>query len=165
MRMVLLLRRGFVCLELDVPEIEPPEDDLHRKRWVRENKEVVLTELVRLLDETGRVGNKSQLLHDLWNREKRSGTALGEGVAIPHVRTLKVREPALGFARSTRGVEFGAPDGQPVHLFFLIVGPPYDDRVYLRVYRALGELLQSTEARERLMSATSEGEVYQVLNT
>jgi mannitol/fructose-specific phosphotransferase system IIA component (Ntr-type) len=164
MRMAQLLRRGFVCLELEVPEIEPPEDDLHRKRWVRENKEIVLTELVRLLDERGRVGNKSQLFHDLWNREKKASTALGDGIAIPHVRTMKVREPALGFARSTRGVEFGAPNGQPVHLFFLIVGPPYDDRVYLRVYRAIGELLQSEEVRERLMSATTEGEIYHVLS-
>lgn len=164
MRMVQLLRRGFVCLELDLPEIEPPVDDLHRKRWVRESKEAVLRELVRLLDQGGRVGNSSQLYHDLWNREKKAGTAIGEGIAIPHVRTLKVREPVLCFARSTEGVEFGAPDQQPVHLFFLIVGPPYDDRVYLRVYRALGGLLKSEDLRKRLLEAQNEGEIYQVLN-
>src|SRR5262245_33989401 len=109
MRMIQLLRKGFVCLELDFPEVEPLEDEQHRKRWVREQKEAVIRELVRLLDRTGRVNNKSALFHDLWNREKRQGTAIGMGIAIPHVRTLQVRQPLLGFARSSDGVAFDAP--------------------------------------------------------
>ncbi|MFO0984586.1 MAG: PTS sugar transporter subunit IIA [Planctomycetota bacterium] len=162
--MIQLLRNGFVCLELDLPEPEPLDEESHRRRWVRDQKEAVIREIVRLFDQTGRVSNQSALFEDLWNREKRQGTAIGDGIAIPHVRTLKVRQALLGFARCTRGVEFDAPDGKPVHLFFPIVGPPYEDRVYHRVYHALGELLQSAEVRARLLHTHDAGEVYRLLN-
>ena len=126
-------------------------------------KEAVLRELASLLVSSGRIVKPARLLTDLINREKRASTAVGEGIAIPHVRTLQAREFALCFARSTPGIEFDAPDGAPVHFFFAVVAPPYDDKHYLEVYRSIGELLRHEGTREALFAATTEHEMIRVI--
>jgi mannitol/fructose-specific phosphotransferase system IIA component (Ntr-type) len=56
-------------------------------------------------------------------RERLGTTAVGKGVAIPNVRSLGVRESRLVFARSSRGIDWGAPDQLPVHLVLLVLSP------------------------------------------
>lgn len=126
-------------------------------------KEAVLRELAGLLETTGRIVKPARLLTDLVNREKKATTAVGEGIAIPHVRTLQAREFAICFARSTPGVEFDAPDGAPVHFFFAVVAPPYDDKLYLEVYKSIGELFRHAGTREALFAAKTEHEIIRVI--
>ena len=125
----------------------------------------VLAVLTECVASTGRVGSVKKLLADLVNREKKASTALGRGLAVPHVRTKQAKRFLLAFARSTRGLPFGAPDGSPVHLFFCVCAPPYDDRFYLEVYRGIGRLFGFAEARRALMEARDAHEVLRVLAT
>jgi mannitol/fructose-specific phosphotransferase system IIA component (Ntr-type) len=106
----------------------------------------------------------TKLRSDLENRERKATTGIGGGIAIPHVRTMQAKEFTICFARSTPGLEFGAVDGQPVHLFFGVVAPPYDDKLYLEVYKTIGELLSEEATREALMKAESEHEVIKVIS-
>lgn len=57
-------------------------------------------------------------------REKLGSTGLGGGVAIPHVKCSAVKSVVGAFGRSARGVDFGAVDGEPVYLLFLILASP-----------------------------------------
>jgi len=97
------------------------------------------------------------------NREKKSSTGIGKGIAIPHVRTMQVREFVIGFARSKEGYEFDSIDGKPVHLFFVMGAPPYDDSLYLKVFKAIAELFHSDTFEEELFSATSEYEIIRAI--
>lgn len=135
------------------PELEPPPDDLNSSRWKERNKEQVLSDLVDILENSGRTGNKCKLLTDFINRERKASTAIGNGIAIPHVRTMQAKEFIIGFARSVEGIDFGSPDSQPVHLFFIMAAPPYDDNLYLKVFKALAESLQYETFRKELMEA------------
>ena len=126
-------------------------------------REGVISELVELFEATGEVANASRLFRDLFNREKKAVTAVGEGVAFPHVRTLQVKSFVMAFARSREGLPFEAPDGEPVKLFFAMVAPPYDDRTYLKVYRALATLLLQPENYELFMTATQPSEILRAL--
>ena len=141
----------------EIPEGVSPE----RHAW--SVKEAVLRELAGLLETSGRIAKPARLLTDLVNREKKASTAVGEGIAIPHVRTRQARGFAICFARSTPGVEFDAPDGAPVHFFFAAVAPPHDDKLYLEVYKSIGEFMRREGTREALFAAKTEHELIRVI--
>jgi len=82
----------------------------------------VAVEAMRLPEEVDR----EQLLQVLVAREALSSTAIGDGVAIPHVRNpivLHVTRPAITLCFLERPVDFGALDGKPVHCLFTMVSP------------------------------------------
>jgi mannitol/fructose-specific phosphotransferase system IIA component (Ntr-type) len=162
-RLTRWLKPPQVRLELSTRTPAETPEGWSRERFAWSVKEPVLGELADLLETTGRVVNRSKLLTDLINRERKSSTAIGEGIAIPHVRTMQSREFAICFARSTPGVEFDAIDGAPVHFFFAVVAPPYDDKLYLEVYRSIGELFRRGGTREALLAAKSEHEVIRII--
>jgi len=143
--------------------IEPPEEGQSLEKWQQSSKALVLFELVDLLDVTHRVGNRNKLLQDFVNREKKATTGIGHGVAIPHIRSKHATEFMIGFARSSAGYYFDAMDSEPVHLFFIMAAPPYDDSLYLKVFKSLAEMLQYDTFREELMSVWTPGEVIRAI--
>src|SRR5687768_7591308 len=80
-----------------------------------------LVDLVPFLNEGARAG----LLLSLLGRERLGSTALGRSVALPHTRYVVpgVSKPRIIFGRHPDGIDYGAPDGAPVRLFFLLVSP------------------------------------------
>ncbi|RME85563.1 MAG: PTS sugar transporter subunit IIA, partial [Planctomycetota bacterium] len=96
------------------------------------------------------------------NREKKATTGLGEGFALPHVRTMEARDLAMALLRVPEGVDFDAIDQKPVYLFLAMVAPPYDDNLYLRIYRDIAKGI-SADLREELLQATHLGDVYGAL--
>ncbi len=146
------------------PDGELPEDfDPLGKRNLDRIRQGVIEELTELLEATGRVKNPRRLYRDLYHREKRTGTAVGQGVAFPHVRTLQVKTFIMAFGRSREGLPFRAPDDEPVHFFFALTAPPYDDRLYLKVYKTLASLLLQPEYYEQLLAVEDPGEVLRAL--
>jgi PTS system fructose-specific IIC component len=158
------LTEDLIKLEMTTV-IEPLGEGASIERWRLNAKELILSELVDLLETESRVGNRTKLLLDFFNREKKATTAIGHGVAVPHIRSLQAKEFMMAFARSTPGYDFDAPDGQPVHLFFVMAAPPYDDNLYLRVFRALAEMLHYETFRKELISVTSPGEVIRAIRS
>jgi PTS system fructose-specific IIC component len=140
-----------------------PAEPFNHERFVWSIKESVIEEVAELVAESGRVGNVRRLCSDLLNREKKATTGLSQGVAIPHVRTREAREFIMAFARSTPGIDFASLDGQRAHLFFIFVAPPYDDALYLKIYRQLAEAFTFHDAARGFMEARDEGEVIRAL--
>ncbi len=145
------LKTELIKLDLET-RIEPdPETGEFTLRRLRDGKRGLLTEMVELMDEHARVGNPSKRITDLYNREKKASTAIGHGIAVPHVRTYQAKELIIAVGRSVDGLEFDAPDGEPVHLFFVMAAPPYDDSLYLKVFKSLAENLRYDYFRENLI--------------
>jgi mannitol/fructose-specific phosphotransferase system IIA component (Ntr-type) len=162
MRLTRYLKPAQIRLELRTrPEPQPEDMPWHRYVWGI--KQSVLQELVELLGTTGKMVNQKKLYTDLLNREKKASTAIGGGIAIPHVRSMQARGFAMAFARSTPGVEFDAIDSKPVHLFFCVVSPPYDDALYLRVYKEIGKVFGNQTARASLLSAKTDHEIIKII--
>jgi PTS system fructose-specific IIC component len=143
--------------------IEPPEGEVSLKRWRLDAKRVIITELVDLLENGSRIGNRTKLLNDFINREKKATTGIGQGVAMPHIRSMQAKDLMVGFARSSAGYDFDSLDGEPTHLFFVMAAPPYDDTLYLKVFRSLAEMLQYDTFRQELMNANSAGEIIRAI--
>jgi mannitol/fructose-specific phosphotransferase system IIA component (Ntr-type) len=164
MRLTRFLKPAHVKLALEARPIENPPETWSPQRIAWETKERVLRELVELLDRTGNVINAKKLLTDLTNRERKATTGIGGGLAIPHVRTMQVRKFTLAIGRAPDGIEFGALDDAPVRFFFCVVAPPYDDKLYLQIYRRIGEVFGTAETRQQLMDATDEHEIIRIVS-
>ena len=143
--------------------VEPLEEGGSVEKWRTTAKEQILDELVGLLEGVNRVGNRTKLLLDFVNREKKATTALGDGIAVPHIRSLQAKEFMMAIGRSREGYEFESPDNQPVHLFFTMAAPPYDDNLYLKVFKSLMGMLQYDTFRQELMEAEEPGEIIRAI--
>ncbi len=156
------LTEDLIKLELETV-IEPFDGNGSEERWRSAGKEKLLDELVGILEHDSRIGNRKKLLDDFINRERKATTAIGHGVAFPHIRSMQAKEFMIGFARSTKGYDFDSPVGDPCHLFFVMAAPPYDDNLYLKVFKSLSEMLVQESFREELMSIKSPGEVIRAI--
>jgi PTS system fructose-specific IIC component len=78
---------------------------------------------------------------------------------------MNVKEMVMAFARSTEGVEFFAVDGRPVHLVLVVVAPPYDDALYLKIYREMAGLLKDEDRVGQIMAAETEHEIIKVFRS
>lgn len=162
MNLVRYFTEDLIKLEMTTV-IEPLSEDESETKWRQNSKEIILDELVTLLESGNRIGNRTKLLSDFINREKKATTAIGDGIAIPHTRTMQAKDFSIAFARSTIGYDFDSLDKKPSHLFFIMAAPPYDDNFYLKVFKSLAEKLQYESFRDDLMSIQSPGELIRAL--
>ena len=153
------LNTDLIKLDLQTKVEYDPETGELTKRRLNDLRRRLLTEMVEVMKQSSRVGNPSRLITDLYNREQKASTAIGHGIAVPHVRTYQAKDLIIAVGRSLEGIEYDAPDGEPVHLFFTMAAPPYDDTLYLKVFKALAANLQFDYFRERLLAATEEYDI------
>ena len=127
-------------------------------------KDGVIEELVELVNTSNMVTDKNSLLRDIKERENLVTTGIGYGVAFPHAKTKSVKGIVIAFGRSNKGINFEAIDHKPVYLFFLIAAPEDAIGAHLNVMSRLSYLMKSEENRQKLMKATSPGEVLELID-
>jgi mannitol/fructose-specific phosphotransferase system IIA component (Ntr-type) len=114
--------------------------------------------LVDLADKTRQVTDRGALLESLEAREALGSTAVPGGLSLPHPRFHDPYLFATSFlvvGRPIQEIYFGAPDGGPTDLFFLICCQ--DDRLHLLVLARLCLLAQKTDLLEHLRVAPDAG--------
>lgn len=104
-------------------------------------KDALFKELIEILDQQGRLYDKTQFLADVYAREELGNTGFDEGVAIPHAKSLAVKEPAVVIGVSRQGIEYGAEDGAPSKLFFMIASPDGGANHHIEVLAELSSKL------------------------
>ena len=164
MKLSRYMREDVIKLEMTTV-LEPPDDGNSVERWRQRGKETIINELVDLLESGYRIGNKSKLVLDFINREKKASTGIGHGVAIPHIRSKQAKDFMIAFARSNSGYDFEATDNQPAHLFFVMAAPPYDDVLYLKAFKAIAEMLQYESFRQELSTIQTPGEIIRAIRS
>ena len=127
-------------------------------------KNEVIEELVSLVSSSNMVKDAEQLLKDVIDRENLVTTGVGYGVAFPHAKTRAVKGIVIAFGRSSEGVDFDAMDHKPVNLFFLIAAPEDAIGAHLNVMARLSYLMKSENNRQKLMSASSPGDVLALMD-
>ena len=114
----------------------------------------VLLDLVALAEKTGNLSDPKTLLASLEAREELCSTALPGGFALPHPRFHEpylVEQSFLVVGRPIQEIHFGAPDGQPTQLFFLLCCQ--DDRLHLHTLARLCLVAQKTKVLDQLRDA------------
>ncbi|HCU25038.1 MAG TPA: PTS fructose transporter subunit IIA [Deltaproteobacteria bacterium] len=99
----------------------------------------------------------------LLEREKLGSTGIGSGVAIPHGKLPHIEKIIAAFGRSSSGIDFDSQDGEPAHLFFVLVAPENTAGLHLKALAKLSRLLKDDRFREKLLSAKDGAALYQAI--
>ncbi len=119
-----------------------------------------VVEVMRLPDEVDR----EHLYQVLLARELLGSTAIGEGIAIPHVRNpivLHVNKPIITLCFLDTPIDFGALDGVPVSVLFALVSPTI--RAHLHLLSRLSFALQNPDFKGILQRQASREELMEQL--
>lgn len=126
-------------------------------------KEDALKELVDVLAESVDVGDKKAIVKSLIERENLGSTGIGQGIAIPHGKTDKVKELIAVLAISPKGVNFEALDGELVYIFFLLVAPKETAGPHLKALAQISRLLRDSYFCELMRRCKTVDEVYELI--
>lgn len=105
------------------------------------SKQAVFEELINILHAQGRISDKAAFLKDIQAREELGNTGFEEGVAIPHAKSAAVTQSAVAIGVSREGIDYGAEDGLPSKLFFMIASPDGGDNHHIEVLAELSSKL------------------------
>jgi len=126
------------------------------------DKPGAIGELVqRLVDQSG--GNYDDAYRAVVRREQELSTGIGFGVAIPHGKSPTAKELAVVAGVAATPVPFDSLDGQPVRLFFLIVGPEASAGQHVKVLSRIARLIRHQDLRERLVGAGTPQDFHRAL--
>lgn len=138
---------GLVALGLDVSD-----------RWA------AIDAMADLLQADGRLTDRDAFVATVRQREEHGPTGMEMGIAIPHGKSPGVAQTSVVFARVDGGVDFGAPDGTPADLLFLIAAPDSGADDHLTVLSRLARRLVHEEFRDALRNAQSTQDVISVIH-
>lgn len=95
-------------------------------------------------------------------RENAMGTAIEEGIAVPHARLAVLKRPIIIFGRSLVGIEWNSPDGKPAQFIFLILTPEGDD-IQVQILALIAQAMCDKHTRDMLIEAKESQDIWAVL--
>ncbi len=122
------------------------------------SKSGAIKQLIETVVRTNPEIDPERLLEAVSEREELISTAVGHGVAIPHGRLPLKTKFILAVGRSPGGINYDAPDGDPVRVVILLVA---DENAveFLQVLASIAVLFQDPAAVDRVLRARSRKEV------
>lgn len=126
-------------------------------------KDDLLRELVAVIADGHDAGERDEILRAVREREAVLSTGIGHGVAIPHGKSSAIAELKLAAGRATSPLDFDALDGQPVGLFFLLVGPESAAGAHIKALSRISRLVRRDDVRTRLAAAPDADEFLRAL--
>jgi PTS system nitrogen regulatory IIA component len=128
------------------------------------SKDGVLAEMAGALASAVPALDQASLLNVLVEREALQSTGIGEGVAIPHGKLAGLSGLVASFARCKEGLDFESIDGQPTHLFFLLVVPEHSGGQHLKALARISRFLRDAPFRDRLLEAEKVEDVFAAID-
>jgi PTS system nitrogen regulatory IIA component len=126
------------------------------------DKKRVLEELVTPVARIADL-NHDYLVKVLMERERLGSTGIGEGIGIPHGKVKDLESLVLGFGLSKKGVDFDSMDGQPAHIFFLLLTPENSTGLHLKLLARISRILKNDPFKQKLLRATNRDEIYSII--
>ncbi|MGX7132433.1 PTS fructose transporter subunit IIABC [Enterococcus songbeiensis] len=123
------------------------------------DKQGAIDEMVQKMFDTGRISDIATYKEGILAREAQTSTGLGDGIAMPHAKNAAVKEATVLFAKSNKGLDYEALDGQPTYLFFMIAAPEGANDTHLQALAQLARLLVDPEFVDRLKKAETPDDV------
>jgi nitrogen PTS system EIIA component len=141
----------FLSEDLIIPELKAT------------GREGVLEELVAHMAGVRMDIDNTTAFRVLLERERIASTAVGNGFAIPHARLPKLAGIVGCFARSKDGVDFGAPDVRPVHLFLTLLAPEGGSGLHLKALARASRLFKDPDFREKLIELDDRAKMWTMI--
>lgn len=130
------------------------------------NKEGVIREMVEALRAAGqfRGADLEDIIRAILKREFLGSTGIGRGVAIPHTKHNSVERLIGTVALSPQGIAFDSLDGEPVHVFVLLISPQDRPGDHLRALENVSRSLRDDNFVRALRAAKTREEIIALLD-
>lgn len=106
-----------------------------------------------------------ELIKSVEERERTFTTAIGSGVALPHARVPDGPDIMGVMGISRKGIDFDAPDGEPVRVVIMIATPEAHKERHAEVLAAVARMLSDADVRGRLFTARDPAEAFEAIET
>jgi nitrogen PTS system EIIA component len=127
-------------------------------------KRDALVALAENLASAPQIKSRQELVAEILRREELMSTAIGRGIAIPHVRLSSVTDLVVSVGVSQSDIiDFQSLDDVPVRLLFMIAAAYNQHAYYLQTLSFFSSKLKNNELRSSLMAAKTPQEVYSLL--
>jgi mannitol/fructose-specific phosphotransferase system IIA component (Ntr-type) len=129
-------------------------------------KEGVIREMVESLRAVGyfKGSEPEDIVKAILKRELLGSTGIGRGVAIPHTKHASVDRLVGTVALSRPGVAFDSLDGEPVHVFVLLISPQDRPGDHLRALENVSRSLRDDGFVRSLRQATTRDAIWALLD-
>jgi nitrogen PTS system EIIA component len=127
------------------------------------DRQEVLRTLAGRIAGAGLVKSGDELFQKLWEREQLGSTGIGSGVAIPHCKLQGLAHGIVAVGLVPEGVDFGAADGRPVKVLFLVVSPSGSPGEHLQILAAISRWVRAPHNAGKLLGLCDPAAVYDLL--
>ncbi|MBQ7579679.1 MAG: PTS sugar transporter subunit IIA [Clostridia bacterium] len=127
------------------------------------SKDEAIEKMVALHQKAGNLADAGVYKQAILERESQSSTAIGEGIAVPHAKSESVNVPGLAAITVPAGVDYGAPDGKPSDILFMIAAP-LDGDLHLEILSRLMVMLMDAEFCAKLRGAKTPDEYLEIID-
>jgi PTS system nitrogen regulatory IIA component len=128
------------------------------------SKRDALLALAENISTAPQIKNRQEIAREILKREELMSTAIGRGIAIPHIRLSSVTDLVVSVGISqTDIIDFQALDDEPVRLLFMIAAAAGQHAYYLQALSFFSARLKNRELRSALLASASPKEAYNIL--
>ena len=129
------------------------------------SKRDALVELSEVLAKAPQIKNAQELTQEILKREQLMSTAIGKGIAIPHVRLSSVTDlvMAVGICKTPIN-DYQTIDDEPVKLLFMIAAAYNQHSYYLKTISQFSSKFKDTALLNSIYLAKTEQEVFDLLS-
>lgn len=135
--------------------------------FIEKNTKIdALNQLSSVLGQAPQIKDRAELSKEILKREELMSTAIGRGIAIPHVRLASVTDlvMAIGICK-TPLTDFGALDDEPVNLMIMIAAAHNQHSYYLKTISHISSILKQDDLRNAILNAKTQQDAYKVLTS
>ncbi|MCM1322091.1 MAG: PTS sugar transporter subunit IIA [Bacteroides sp.] len=127
-------------------------------------KRDALVELSENLSTAPQIKSSQELREEILKREELMSTAIGRGIAIPHVRLSSVTDLVMSIGISkTDIIDFQTIDDEPVRLLIMIAAAYNQHAYYLQTLSFFSAKLKNNELKDKLIHSENSADAYSLL--
>jgi mannitol/fructose-specific phosphotransferase system IIA component (Ntr-type) len=123
-------------------------------------REEAVRVLAKTMEDNRFIANAESLVQAAMERESILSTAIGEGVAMPHVRGVEGGALTLAMGVSPKGIDW---DGEKVHFVFLSAIPVAVSAFYLRLMSGITQAFSKESNRSASLAAENPAALWKAL--
>lgn len=127
------------------------------------SKVAAITELVDVLAANAEISDAKRVLESVLERESTRTTGIGNGLAIPHGKSLGTTKLAMAIAKPEKPIDFHSIDGRPVTIIWMLISPPDQSGVHIKALAAISRLMTSDKFRFAMNAATTAQEMFDIV--
>lgn len=128
------------------------------------DKNSVIDEMIDILDKDGVLKDKAKFKEDILKREALNNTGIGFEIAIPHAKSVEVKEPRIAIGITKSEINYGSIDGKDIKIIFMIAVNDEQSDLHLKALANISRKLMHEDFRNNLLNATSKEAVLEMFS-